>query len=286
MVGTRDKRSLREVEPAAVAGTALLTRLNQAFDLYSGALARAAQYIVENPEKVVFQSLADLSDYSEVGQASIVRLCRKLGYDGFTDFKLALSADLALRDARSPETEDSPDPLSRIAGLLCASITETRALQEDARLRRVADRLAASVRIDLFGAGVSGIIGELISYRLLRLGYHATAMRDPVLAHEVSSGLGADATAIAVSQSGTTPDTVKFLKHARDAGAFTIALTCHPKSALARVAWETLVMARLHEPSYGGSITDVPRAVLVAEALAQVLSEGTSERGRGSGVSE
>ncbi len=274
------------MEPAAVAGTALLTRLDQAFDLYSGALARAAQYIVENPEKVVFQSLAELSDYSEVGQASIVRLCRKLGYDGFTDFKLALSADLALRDARSPETEDSPDPLSRIAGLLCASITETLALQEDARLRRVADRLAASVRIDLFGAGVSGIIGELISYRLLRLGYHATAMRDPVLAHEVSSGLGADATAIAVSQSGTTPDTVKFLKHARDAGAFTVALTCHPKSALARVARETLVMARLPEPSYGGPITDVPRAVLVAEALAQVLSEGPSESLRGSEIPE
>ncbi|MDJ0942248.1 MAG: MurR/RpiR family transcriptional regulator [Kiloniellales bacterium] len=273
MVESSDKSALTGIGRASAAGSALLSRLDQAVDRYPGALARAAQYIVENPEKVVFQSLAELSDYSEVGQASVMRLCQKLGFDGFTDFKLALSADLALRDTRSPGSEGKLDPLSRIAGLLCGSINETRALLEEPRLRRVANRLTASIRIDLFGAGVSGIIGELISYRLLRLGYHATAMRDPVLAHEVSSGLGPEAAVIAVSQSGTTPDTVKFLKHARDAGAFTVALTCHPKSALARAASETLVMARLHEPTYGSPITDVPRSVLVAEALALALSK-------------
>ena len=276
-----NRRAPQSRERASVPGAALLSRLDRTIDRYPGALARAAQYIVENPEKVVYQSLAELSDYAKAGQASIVRLCRELGFEGFTEFKLALSADLALRDARSPEAEGEPDPLSRLAGLLCTSITETRMLLEEARLRRIADRLADSHRVDLFGAGVSGMIGELIGYRLLRLGYNANALRDPVLAHEVSGGLGPRATAIAVSQSGTTAETVKFLKHARDAGAFTVALTCHPKSTLAKVARETLVMARLHEPSYGGPITDVPRAVLVAEALALALSERQTRRGRG-----
>ena len=32
-------------------------------------------------------------------------------------------------------------------------------------------------------------------------------------------------------------------------------------------------MARLKEPSYGGPITDVPRAVFVAEALAIALAD-------------
>ena len=61
---------------------------------------------------------------------------------------------------------------------------------------------------------------------------------------------------------------MQVLKNARDRAAFTVAVTCHPKSPLARAADETLMMARLREPSYGGPITDVPRAVLVAEALA------------------
>jgi len=249
--------------------SALLIRLNHAFGNYPGALARAAQYIVENPDKVVHQSLAELSDYSKVGQASVVRLCRELGFDGFTQFKIALSADLALRTAGEQRTAQSTeDPISRTASLLCTSINETRQLIDAGALKRITARLAVSVRVDLFGMGVSGMIGELIGYRLLRLGCNANAMRDAVLAHEVSGGLDSKAMAIAVSQSGTTPETVQFLRNARDTVAFTVAVTCHPKSALARAADETLMMARLQEPSYGGPITDVPRAVLLAEALA------------------
>lgn len=259
---------IRQSGGEAAGRSALLVRLDHAFSDYPGALARAARYIVENPEKVVHQSLAELSGFSKVGQASVVRLCRELGFDGFTEFKIALSADLALRrsdSARAKETSD--DPLSHTAELLCASITETRQLIDAADLRRVAKQMAKSVRIDLFGMGVSGMIGELIGYRLLRLGHHANAMRDAILAHEVSAGLGPKATAIAISQSGTTAETVQFLKHAREAGAFTVALTCHPKSALAKTAQETLPMARLQEPSYGGPITDVPRAVLVLSLI-------------------
>lgn len=264
----------KAVEPKMPDRSALLIRLHHAFSDYPGALSRAAQYIVENPEKVVHQSLAELSDFAKVGQASVVRLCRELGFNGFTQFKIALSADLAVRKSGDAKREESAaDPLSRTADLLCASIIETRQLIDQDALGRVARRLAASVRIDLFGMGVSGMIGELIGYRLLRLGYHANAMRDAVLAHEVSSGLGPKATSIAISQSGTTAETVQFLKYARDAGAFTVALTCHPKRALSRVAQETLLMARLREPSYGGPITDVPRAVLVAEALAITIED-------------
>ena len=93
-----NRRAPQSRERASVPGAALLSRLDRTIDRYPGALARAAQYIVENPEKVVYQSLAELSDYAKAGQASIVRLCRELGFEGFTEFKLALSADLALRD--------------------------------------------------------------------------------------------------------------------------------------------------------------------------------------------
>lgn len=270
--GTLTKAAKKPSQSPTASRSALLIRLDNALDTYPGALARAAQYVVENPEKVVHQSLAELSDFAKVGQASVIRLCRELGFDGFTPFKIALSADLAVRNSGDVAANGgASDPLSRTADLLCASINETRQLLDDEALSRIADRLARSVRVDLFGMGVSGMIGELIGYRLLRLGFHANAMRDAVLAHEVSNGLGPKATTIAISQSGSTPDTVQFLKHAHDAGAFTVAVTCHPKSALAKVADETLTMARLQEPTYGGPITDVPRAVLIAEAIALSL---------------
>jgi DNA-binding MurR/RpiR family transcriptional regulator len=258
----------------------LLQRLQSVFDRYPTALVRAAQYILENPEKVIHQSLAELSMYSETGQASIVRLCQELGFEGYTQFKIALAADVALRGV-SGAPQGPTEPLDQITDLLCDSIRRTRDLIEPQELDRAAAGLAQAMRIDLFGSGVSGMIADLFAYRLLRLGRHANSMRDAVLAHEISNGLGPGTAAIAVSQSGETPDTVKFLKFARDAGAFTLAITCHAKSPLAKAADATLRMARLKEPTYGGPISDVPRAILIAEALAVALARFESRKKKG-----
>src|SRR5262245_3279332 len=139
----------------------LLWRLQSAFDQYPTALVRAAQYILENPEKVIHQSLAELSTYSETGQASIVRLCQELGFDGFTQFKIALSADLALRSVESEEVGPA-DVFGQLSNLLCDSIARTREFLDPEEIERAALGLSRAVRIDLFGSGVSGMIANLL----------------------------------------------------------------------------------------------------------------------------
>lgn len=81
------------------------------------------------------------------------------------------------------------------------------------------------------------------------------------------------------------PETVQFLKNAPDTAAFTVAVTCHPKSVLAGAADETLMMARLQESGYGGPITDVPLAVILAEALALAV-EARSRKSKRNGFVE
>lgn len=251
---------------------ALLLQLDQAQSGYPTALAKAARYVLENPELAIHQSVAELSGHAKVGQASVVRLCRELGFGGYTDFKLALAADLV---KRRPDTTNAPagieNELDVMAETLCRSILDTAGLLNRDMLEVAATRIRSATRVDLFGLGVSGMIAELIGYRLLRMGLTANAMRDPVLAHEVSAGLGPHAVAIAVSQSGTSTETVNFARTASEKGCFVIAITCQSKAPLARLSNAYLQMARLDQPSYGGPITDVPRAVLVGEALANAI---------------
>jgi DNA-binding MurR/RpiR family transcriptional regulator len=259
----------------------LLRRLEDAFYLPS-ALARVAQFMVENPEKVVHLSLTEVSRRAQSGQASVVRLCHQLGFDGFTDFKLALAADLALRQSVGVGSRDAPaDPLDRVADLVGQSVKETGDRLDRAALGRVAGHLLTKVRIEIFGSGVSGLVAELVAYRLLRLGLNAHTMRDDHLAQEVATGLGSSAAAIAISQSGVSPGTVEFVRSARAAGAFTVAVTCHPRAAVGRAADVVLEMARLRDPAYGGHLVDVPRTILVAEALAIAVSEARDAIVRG-----
>ncbi|PZM12973.1 MurR/RpiR family transcriptional regulator [Rhizobium tubonense] len=237
------------------------------------ATARAAIYIVENADKVVRFSLKDLSKFSKAGEASIVRLCQLAGFSGFSDFKLALAAELAVRQ-RQPDIHNTGDgdSLSKLGHELARSIVATVELTEQSVLQKIASRLVLVNRIDLFGSGVSGIIAELFSYRLLRAGLNAHAIRDITLAHEVANGLGPTSAAIAISESGVTANTLDFLRVARSAGAFTVAVTCQARSPLAKHADAVLLMAKLNIPAYGGFINSVPRAVYLAEALAALIS--------------
>ena len=242
------------------------------------ALARAAIYVVENPEKVIRYSLKELSELCQSGEASIVRLCQAAGSEGFSEFKIALASELATRGM----AEKSGAPrhvLQELADELGASITRTAEAIDMGQLKSVTKRLAKASRIDIFGSGVSGIIAELFSYRLLRAGLNAHAIRDITLAQEVANGLGDASAAIAISGSGITPNTVEFLKSARLAGAYTVAITCNASSPLARQAGAVLTMSKLGIPGYGGYINAVPRAVLIAEAIAGLIDAKSRDRG-------
>jgi DNA-binding MurR/RpiR family transcriptional regulator len=252
-------------------GPNILAELQAHLDEFPDALARIAKYIVENPEKVVYQSLADLSRYAKSGQASVVRLCQELGLRGFSELKLVLAAELARRPVTVPGPSGGPAVVKRLVSGLSASLEDTGTLIDLALLDKIAARLAASRRIDIYGAGVSGIAGEIVAYRLLRVGLNAQSFRDPNLAHEVANGLTEGCTAIAISESGVTPDTVEFLRCARSGGAYTIAIGCRLRSALAEFTDDMLRMAYGDPPSTAGATTVVTRVVLIVEVLAQII---------------
>lgn len=84
-----------------------LSRLRAGQKHLTPALKRLAQVVLASPHEVIYQSVTELAEVAEVGEASVIRLCRDLGFKGFQDFKLALAADVAI----SPETPPSANPL-------------------------------------------------------------------------------------------------------------------------------------------------------------------------------
>lgn len=53
-----------------------------------------ADYIFEHAEDVAHMNIAELAAAAYTSKASIVRLCRKLGLDGYRTFRIELSSDL------------------------------------------------------------------------------------------------------------------------------------------------------------------------------------------------
>ena len=54
-----------------------------------------------NGDELIYLSITELSAKLKVAEATIVRFCKKLGYNGFQDFKLSLSKELGIQEDTS-----------------------------------------------------------------------------------------------------------------------------------------------------------------------------------------
>ncbi|MEL6465761.1 MAG: MurR/RpiR family transcriptional regulator [Pseudomonadota bacterium] len=253
----------------------ILNELHHRFEALPKALGRVAQYVLTNPEKVATQSMAALSEQSGSGQASVVRLVQSLGFDRFSEFKTALSIELS----RTPlQVEGDGGEPQQIANLLAsatiADATETARLIGIGPLEEVAKHVRQSRRVWIFGSGIAGLCGELLEYRLLRLGIAATAIRDPILLRELADQLEKQDVAIAISDSGSTPHAVAFLGDTRQRGLFSVGISTRSNSALADQADALLQTGTTGGADKAGNVLGVvARNTLVIETLAQRIEK-------------
>src|SRR5690606_37844352 len=165
---------------------------------------------------------------------------------GYAPLRMALATELgkeaAQVSARGPlgseiSDEDSlREAVSKLAALALLAIEETvEQLDFDALEAAITD-IDRAERILLYGIGASQFVAEDLAHKLLRVGRNAHVLTDPheaITATVLNTGPTA---AIAFSHSGTTNETVRFLRTAAESGAATIAVTSAKDSPLVHAA--------------------------------------------------
>lgn len=140
---------------------------------------KVIEFIQEHPRVVTNLSLDDLAAACFTSQASIIRLCKKLGTKGFAEFKVQLASELSLfaQDNReiSVDIPIEPDSNSQeiaktFYNLSRRAIESTRNSLDHIALQKAARLLAYSDLIHVYGRGESLIIAEDFHYKLIRIG--------------------------------------------------------------------------------------------------------------------
>lgn len=233
------------------------------------ALKRLAAVVLERPDRVIYQSVTELAEDAHVGEASVIRFCRDLGFRGFQDFKLALAADLALRPeggaSKGAETLAELLEATTQEGIL--ALRETSASLSVEALEAAVTALLGAAVVLVYGAGASGVTAKDFAYKLLRLGYPVLAPTDAHLAAMQAATLPENAVVIGLTRSGSTLDTLKVLELARTRGATTVTLSQRLKSPAAAQADITLYTASSESPLTGGSIPSKLGQLLVLDVL-------------------
>jgi RpiR family carbohydrate utilization transcriptional regulator len=224
--------------PEVPAGT--LIRLRGLYPSLKAALRKVADVTLDRPELAIYASVNEVAAAAGVSEATVMRLCRLLGFRGFQDFKIALARELVTPLQRlHEEVAEGDDPATIVHKVFHANVAalqDTLAVLDMEAMDTAAKWLLEARLMLLIGVGTSGPIVTDAANKFFRLGLLVQAITDAHLMMMAASLLTPRDVLLAVSHSGSTRDTVETAKTAINAGARVICITNNSLSPLTKTA--------------------------------------------------
>ena len=211
----------------------MLDRIKACLPSLAPAEQRVGQLVLADPRAFAKLPVTELADRAHVSKPTVVRLCRSVGYDGLSDFKLKLAGSVSEGVPFIHRSVDADDKTSDIAvKVIDNTVAAFLKYRNDASffaLEHAAQALASTQktnrRIEFYGVGNSGIVAQDAQHKFFRLGVNAIAYSDGHMQVMSASMLKPGDCAVIISNSGRTRDLMDACDIAKKQGATTIVIT-------------------------------------------------------------
>lgn len=251
-------------------------RIRSAKEVLKPAERAIAEIVMQEPDRVIHMSVLELAKRAEVGESTVIRFCRTLGYGGYQEFKLRLAQDLVEPAEYIHEKITFKDTVDQLAAKIFQSniqvIEETSHAIDPQQVRMAAMKIAQARKIEIYGIGYSFFTALDAKFKLLRIGLIADAFGDGHLQAMGASALSKNDVAVGISHSGSSRDTVEALAIARNRGATTVAITNFNPAPLTSVADHTLLTAANDTPLGGEVLTSRIAQLCVVDLLSTAVA--------------
>lgn len=211
---------------------------------------KIADHVISQKDQIIYRTLQEISKDIGVGEATIVRFCHKIGFEGFHDFKLTVAKEIP-----TATIEEGIHYVDYITMNLQNAIKNTNQILDKDKIEEAVDLICGADRVILYGIGTSGNAALDMQSRLLRYGKVVHVVTDSHFQAMTSSVLGEKDLVIAFSLSGYTQDIVEALALAKSNGAKVVTITNHTLSPAAELGDVVLLSAGKESPMDGGSLS-------------------------------
>lgn len=204
------------------------------YDKMGKAEKHIADWIFENPGKIISLSIVELAELCGCSEATIVRFSKRLGLSGYQELKIALAAEGGSSSISSSITADDPPftMYEKICNDIYLSFEKTKKSLKSESLDLACKKISEANKIVIFGLGNSASIATDAAHKFLRAGLNSVAYSDNHMQVIAASHLTENDIAIGISHSGSSKDIVDALKISKEHGATTISITNVGKSSL------------------------------------------------------
>jgi DNA-binding MurR/RpiR family transcriptional regulator len=217
-----------------------------------------SDYVKDNPRKVVFMTVAELSKACGVSEATVVRFVDQLGYEGYADFRQALR-DFVDTELTLLDRVDLADMLApgaeRFRRVVAEEIDNLRQLFENADIEQM-DRVVSL----LYSSPQVYVIGSRLSYTLsYYMGWSLTKVRGGIQIFKGSDKTTidwltispADVLVVVIALSRYPNELIRLAKLAKRLGRHIVVLTDSTACPIIYEADEILIAPSPHIPLIG-----------------------------------
>ncbi|GEN48370.1 MurR/RpiR family transcriptional regulator [Ligilactobacillus pobuzihii] len=229
-------------------------------------------YILSAPTEVMQLSVQSLAERCQISAATVVRFCRRLGLDGYSDLKLHLSAAVQETPAQEYSEIKPGESAAEISSKLQLhfenALKVTAKHLDDQTIEQVVTAIHDAPQVQLFGLVSSSLVAQDIYQKLSRLGVKALVNNDTHLAATTLASGSKNDLLLVVSTSGNTKEALQLLRFASEKNVATVLITADINSKGANLADHVLESQKIGESIIRpGASTSLVTEFFVADVI-------------------
>lgn len=171
-------------------------------------------YIMKNRDKVVYMRIRELAEEAHVSTTTILRFCRKLKCEGFSEFKVKFKIYISEEDVKKVR-DDTSEIINFLKKIDNSDL--------DKKLDKLCDLAKVASNIIFLGIGSSGILCKYAARYFSSIGKFAVHIDDPFFPTNFS--FYDNCLIIALSVSGETPTTIDSITRFKKEGCTIVSIT-------------------------------------------------------------
>jgi DNA-binding MurR/RpiR family transcriptional regulator len=182
-------------------------------------------YVIKHKQQVTYMTIRELSQAAQVSTTTVLRFCKKLGCDGYSEFRIRFKLYLQ-QEQVIPQTFGTSEIINYFKSI---DNQEFGTL-----LNQAAEKIRSAERVFFVGASTSGSLGKYGARFFSNVGKFSTYIDDPY--YPINSDMYANALAIILSVSGETAEILRLAQQFSLHRCQIISITNHDTCSLARLA--------------------------------------------------
>ncbi|MBU3157231.1 MurR/RpiR family transcriptional regulator [Clostridium estertheticum] len=212
------------------------------YDNFFEAEKKIANYIMNNQEKVIEMTIAELSAASGASEATISRFCKKCNMKGFHHLKISLAKEIVeSKDGAIPVSNDIDEhnisqSLQNILANKIEELRQTISMINEKKFKEILDLLknAKSVQFVAVGNTIPVALDGTFKFNQIGILAVSNTIWETQLAYTYN--LTKNDIVIVISNSGASKRLMTIIEVANQQGATTIAITNNDLSPIAKAS--------------------------------------------------